>query len=111
MNRLIFSSIMLMAGLLAACSTPVDLDAPRAPSTSSSSSLFFHSEYRCDADPAQKLVGKTYSDSTDREAKSLSGSKYVRTLRPGQVITMEYDPERINLRLDENDVIKTVGCG
>ena len=34
-----------------------------------------------------------------------------RTLRPGQVITMEYNPERINLRLDNRDVIESLGCG
>lgn len=111
MNRLFFSSIMIFAGLLTACSTPVDLDAPRTVSSGSSSSLFFHSEYRCDADPAQKLVGKKFSATIEREARSLSGSRHIRTLRPGQVITMEYDPERLNLRLDENDVITTVGCG
>lgn len=111
MNRLIFSSIMILSGLLVACSTPVDLNAPREASSGSSGSLFFHSEYRCDADPAQKLVGKTFSDSIEREARSLSGSRHVRTLRPGQVITMEYDPERLNLRLDSGDVITTIGCG
>lgn len=111
MNRITFFSLTLLAGLLAACSTPVDLDAPRSVTPGGTSSLFAQSEYRCDADPAQSLIGKTYNSSIDQEARSLSGSRTIRTLRPGQVITMEYDPERINLRLDERDTIITVGCG
>ncbi len=111
MNKMVLSSIVALSGLLAACSTPVDLDAPRATPSNGSSSLFSNSQYRCDADPAQALVGQNYTSSIDQEARALSGSKTVRTLRPDQVITMEYDPERINLRLDERDVITTVGCG
>lgn len=112
MNKLVLSSVVALSGLLAACSSAIDLDAPRATASSGSAgSLFSQSEYRCDADPARGLVGQTYNNNVEQEARSLTGSRTVRTLRPGQVITMEYDPERINLRLDERDVITTVGCG
>lgn len=106
-------SLIVLSGFIAACSTPVDLDSPRTPSsgTASSGSFFDNSEHRCDADPAQTLVGQEINSRTEKKARSLSGSKLVRTLRPNQVITMEYNPERINLRLDDNDIIKTVGCG
>ncbi len=110
MNKMILTSVVALSGLLAACASTVNLDAPRTPS-SSSSSLFSDSEYRCNADPAQTLVGQTYSSNLEQQARTLSGSRTVRTLRPGQVITMEYDPERINLRLDKDDVIVTIGCG
>lgn len=115
MQKIISAGVIVLTSLLTACSTPVDLDAPRSASPSASSSasgsMFSNTEYRCDADPAQVLVGKTFSESVEEQARSLSGSKFVRPLRPGQVITMEYNPERINLRLDESDVITTVGCG
>lgn len=110
MNKMILTSIMTLSGLLAACTSAVDLDAPRTPS-SSSSSMFSSGEYRCDADPAQKLVGQNFSERLEQEALDLSGSRTVRTLRPRQVITMEYNPERINVRLDERDVVTSVGCG
>lgn len=111
MHKLVLTSVLTLSGMLAACSSTVDLDAPRTAPSNSSSSLFSQSEYRCDAGPAQKLTGQTYSDNIEQQAKALSGSRTVRTLRPGQVITMEYDPERINLRLDERDIVTTVGCG
>lgn len=99
---------------LTACATPVDLDAPApvsADSSSRSGSFFEQSAHRCNADPAQTLVGQTADENTEQQAQQLSGSSIVRTLRPGQVITMEYNPERVNLRVDENDIIETVGCG
>lgn len=111
MNKMILTSVVALSGLLAACTSTVDLDAPRTTPTSSSSSLFAQSEYRCDADPAQKLVGQDYNSALEQQALTLSGSRTVRTLRPRQAITMEYDPERVNLRLDERDVITSVGCG
>ena len=111
MQKLVLTSVLALSGLLAACSSAVDLDAPRTTSSSSSASMFAQSEYRCNADPAQKLTGQTYSEAIEQEAKELSDSRTVRTLRPGQVITMEYNPERLNLRLDKRNVIETIGCG
>lgn len=110
MNKTIFASVVALSALLTACTSAVDLDAPRSPS-STSSSLFAASEYRCDADPAQQLVGQRYTEGLEQQARELSGSRTVRALRPRQVITMEYNPERINLRLDDNDTITSVGCG
>lgn len=112
MNNISFLSLAALTILLSACSTPVDLDAPAASSPSRQTSGFFEqSDYRCDAEPAQTLVGKRIDDNIEAQARKLSGSKVVRTLRPGQVITMEYNPERVNVRVDDQDLITTVGCG
>lgn len=110
MKKIISISLLSIGSLLAGCSS-VDLDAPRSSSSGSSFSLFEYSEFRCDADPAQKMVGQKYSDSIAEQARKASGSRTVRTLRPRQVITLEYDPERLTLRLDGNDVIEAIGCG
>lgn len=110
MNKMIFTSVVALSALFAACTSAVNLDAPRTQSNTSSS-MFASSEYRCDADPAQKLVGQDYREDLEQEALALSGSRTVRTLRPRQAITMEYNPERVNLRLDDGDTITSVGCG
>ncbi len=34
-----------------------------------------------------------------------------RIIRPGQVVTMDYDPERLNVQLDDDDRIVSVSCG
>lgn len=126
MKKKLISSVLLLGctALIVACSTPVDLSESaehRSPDTSVSDSAtngspagmdaMSGSEYRCDADPAQTLLGQTVSSDIEARAKELSGSKTVRTLRPDNVITMEYNPQRINLRVDEQDAITSVGCG
>ncbi|MBW8811101.1 MAG: hypothetical protein JF591_20305, partial [Lysobacter sp.] len=35
----------------------------------------------------------------------------VRVLKPGQMITKEYMDGRVNVHVDENNVIVDVGCG
>ncbi|HLR13140.1 MAG TPA: I78 family peptidase inhibitor [Burkholderiaceae bacterium] len=131
MNKTLLSiPFTLFAAVLVGCSTPVDLsetpsreseETPSAvtqPSTSQASddtlsgmSSTGDPEYRCDADPAQALLGETINSDVEARARELSGSKTVRTLRPNNVITMEYNPQRINLRVDEQDVITSAGCG
>ncbi|MFA5522274.1 MAG: I78 family peptidase inhibitor [Castellaniella sp.] len=116
MRKTILRGMLLAAstGLLAACGSTIDLDAPRGAHPGvpeSAASMFAYSEFRCDADPAQMLVGRSFDRDSEASAIQLSGARHARTLRPGQVITMEYDPERVTLRLDEADRIVSVGCG
>jgi hypothetical protein len=41
----------------------------------------------------------------------LSGSSVVRTLRPGQVVTMEYRFDRVSIHLDDKGYVTRVTCG
>ena len=45
------------------------------------------------------------------QARIAAGADVVRTLKPGQVITMEYHASRLNLSVDENNVVVDVSCG
>jgi len=65
----------------------------------------------CDAEPVQDLVGSKLTPQVTEQARARSGSTYTRVLRPGQVMTMEYNAERITLILDERDVITKLHCG
>ncbi|ORZ03021.1 hypothetical protein BCR43DRAFT_482592 [Syncephalastrum racemosum] len=67
---------------------------------------------------AQKLVGKTLI--RNNEESSLSGDQIFHTkdlprnhrvLPPGGVMTMDYRPERLNVYVDENNKVKSVGLG
>lgn len=35
----------------------------------------------------------------------------VRVIRPGQAVTMDYLPSRLNINLDSNDIIRRLTCG
>jgi len=65
----------------------------------------------CDAQPVQDLIGKRYSESVAGDARSRSQSAQLRVMRPGQVMTMEYNPARLNIILDGGDVITALRCG
>ena len=65
----------------------------------------------CNAAPAQGLVGRPASADLAAEAQRLAGAGTLRWLRPGQVVTMEYRGDRLNLHLDANDRIERIVCG
>jgi hypothetical protein len=59
----------------------------------------------------QDLIGKKYSESVASDARARSQSSQLRVMRPGQVMTMEYNPARLNIILDGGDVITALRCG
>ncbi|WP_324883845.1 I78 family peptidase inhibitor [Polaromonas sp.] len=65
----------------------------------------------CNAQGAQFAVGKAPVASLVEQARQRSGSYMARVLRPGQVVTMEFNAQRLNLDLDAAGVITRVRCG
>lgn len=66
----------------------------------------------CDATAAKaSLIGKTADAATVERAKVSAGGHTVRVLKPGQAITKEYLDGRVNVYVDEKNVIVDVGCG
>jgi hypothetical protein len=65
----------------------------------------------CDASAAQSAVGKPATADTIERVRVDSHSRVVRVLHPGQIITMEFSAERVDIRVDGNNVILAVTCG
>ena len=65
----------------------------------------------CAAGPAEVLVGERYRRKVPTRAKRLSGARTVRVVYPGQMTTMEFREDRLNLRVDHRRVITSVRCG
>jgi hypothetical protein len=65
----------------------------------------------CNAAKAKKLVGRKRSAATEAEALRLSGAASVRWIPPNTMVTMDYRPDRLNLRLDRKGRILSVNCG
>ncbi len=65
----------------------------------------------CDATQVQSLVGQTLTDALSEQAKHDAGAKQVRTLLPNQAVTMEFNGERLNIEVDDKQVVKSVRCG
>lgn len=65
----------------------------------------------CNAEAAQSAIGKTADAATVERARTAAGGHTVRVLKPGQAITKEYLDGRVNVYVDEKNVIVEVGCG
>lgn len=82
-------------GVLAACGS----SEPRLP------------EARCRAAGAQAELGKIVDDKVIDDARYAAGAMRARVIRPGQVVTMELDPQRLNIEVDATGRIRRLRCG
>jgi len=90
--------IMLILAALTACTPVPPAEKPAA-------------EGACNANAANAIIGKAYTADAIEKARIASGSKTVRVIRPGMAVTMDYRIDRLNVDLDEKDVVTGVHCG
>ncbi|MNT66866.1 Peptidase inhibitor I78 family protein [compost metagenome] len=120
----------LLVATLAACANTGGSRSSSAPASSSSSSASSSSSdsggssygsssaipgsstgKTCDAGPLQSQLGQKATPSVMEDLRTRSGSTTARMLRPGQVVTMEYNNTRLNLIVDDKDVMTAIRCG
>ena len=65
----------------------------------------------CDASKAQFAVRQSYSVTLAEQARVAAGAKIVRRLVPGQMVTMEFSPQRLNLDTDAAGKVTAARCG
>jgi hypothetical protein len=65
----------------------------------------------CNAAAAQGLIGRQGGPALAQVAQRLSRARTVRFLRPGQMVTMEYRADRLNIRLDTQEKVLAITCG
>jgi hypothetical protein len=65
----------------------------------------------CGAARLHVLIGRRRNAATANLAIHLSGAGIVRWIRPGQMVTMDYRPDRLDLSLDRNGRIVRATCG
>ena len=63
-------------------------------------------ENACGADDLQGLVGQKAS-----VLATMRFSQVVRVIKPGMAVTMDFSPARLNVEVDEVEVITRVSCG
>ena len=116
---------VLTAGpLVTACSqTQAPLSSPTTPSTQDGNSS---SDVRppqapqpdpppptatCTASRAEWTVGQRASTTLLERARQDAGASIARFIRPDEAITMEYHHSRLNLYLDERELVRSAVCG
>jgi hypothetical protein len=65
----------------------------------------------CNAEPAQSYVGKPASEANVQAAFKASGAKGMRSIKPGQAVTMDYREDRVNIHQDASGNIERISCG
>lgn len=66
----------------------------------------------CDADAAKpNAIGKVATAEVVDRARREAGAQMARVLKPGQMVTMEFREGRLNIDVDEANVITNLRCG
>jgi hypothetical protein len=66
---------------------------------------------RCDASSLGNLVGRAATQELGAEALRRSGARMLRWIRPGDVVTMDYSEQRLNIHLDAQNRVDRFICG
>ncbi|MDH4555783.1 hypothetical protein E8F11_11475 [Pseudomonas sp. BN417] len=106
-------SLALAGLLLAGCSSTDKPAAPAAiaPAAAEETSSAAAPSGSCDSAAVASLVGKTANVALVEQAKRQSGAETARVLRPNDVMTMDYNSRRLNIDVNETDVVKQFTCG
>ncbi len=119
---------VLLVAALSACTntgTPRSSSAPAASGSTSSASASDSSSSpsygatssgrptgkTCDATGLQSQIGQKATPAVLEDLRGRSGATTGRILRPGQLVTMEYNDTRLNLIVDDKDVMTAIRCG
>jgi hypothetical protein len=89
-----FLPLILAVGLLSACTLAVPQPVPQADLTS------------CHAVGLEGLVGAPV-----RLLPANGAWSALRIIRPGEMVTMDYSPTRLNVRVNTMDIILSLNCG
>ncbi|MCY1528926.1 Peptidase inhibitor I78 family protein [compost metagenome] len=99
--KTIVSSLALLA-VLTGCSSA---DKPATPESQAKG------PGACNAEVVQSLLGQIATADVVKQAHQLSGAQTARVLAPGDVMTMDYNARRLNINIDESEVIEQITCG
>jgi hypothetical protein len=68
-------------------------------------------ERACRAESASSLIGRPGGAALAEQARQMSGARTVRVLHPGDIVTMEFRGNRLNVHLDAAGKIERITCG
>lgn len=98
-----FAAVLLLAGCAARSPAPEPDPAPPPPRVEASG--------ECGAERVQDRIGRTFDDTLGEAIEAESGAASMRVVRPGEAVTLDYRADRLNVRLDDEDVIDEIVCG
>ena len=97
--RLLIATTLLAA---TACATPA-AETPSEPASAGGGS--------CSAEGLDDLVGRDPTTERGAEALRRSGARALRWIRPGDMVTMDFREDRLNIHLDARHKVERLACG
>jgi hypothetical protein len=96
--RVGFAMLSLVLSLLVGCAVPDTHELDMA-------------EARCKAAGARAELGKTVDDAVSDSARASAGALRARIIKPGDAVTQDIDPQRLNIEVDDTGRIRRLRCG
>lgn len=115
-NIVIVSAFAVLLTACASSQMPIspagdDVDAAPPPPTVTQNGSSQEQADACDLGAIQYAVGEQFDEANVPQLQSDSSARQVRVLRPGDMATMDHRPDRLNIHLDDQDVIEELRCG
>lgn len=108
------ATALVGVAILSGCSgygQPAAAPGPAAPSATVTAPAAPAPVSECNAQPAQFAVGQNSTAAVVESARARAGAHIARILRPGQMVTKEFNAQRLNLEVDASGRIVAVRCG
>jgi len=100
MTRSILCLAVLAAATLSGCaSSPPAAGGPSVPTG------------KCNAEGARWAIGSAVNDDVVNRILQGTGSRDARVLRPGQMATMDFREDRVNVDVNDRGAITGIRCG
>ena len=105
--------VVALGAVLSGCASSGNTQAPvdETASDQDQASTQNVSEAGCSTGKLETLIGKPLTPETRQVIVDDSGATSYRMLRPDTVVTQEYDPERLNILIDDEATISRFSCG
>lgn len=113
-RTLVLAAALLVA--LSACTTTDQADAtasaePAASAPGAGNAATPPTQPDCNAEAARSVIGQVATADVVERARAAAGAQIARVLKPGQMVTMEFHPSRLNLDVDATNTVTNVRCG
>jgi hypothetical protein len=113
MSRIAFAALLLTACAAQppATNEPANAAAPQSETQPMPQPPPTEPTGECDASKARELVGRPATAENGAEAQRLTGARTIRWIRPGDMVTMDYRTDRLNINVNANGRIEELNCG
>ena len=102
---------MRHTGLLVATLSLIALNGCSSNQSSLTASQSTAGDGTCKAEAVQGLLGKLADSQVLEQAHRQSAARTARVLVPGDAISLEYDSQRLNIEINEAEIIERISCG